>query len=82
MKKQILLPALVVLLAVGGAFASGRFTTVYFAGNDDTCQNPILPPDECTPGEDVPCIDPNSNLQYHYKIDANDTECRDLLKSE
>ncbi|MEJ5996590.1 DUF6520 family protein [Pedobacter sp. Du54] len=81
MKKQFILPVLAVVFAVSGAFASSKFTPIYFSGDDSTCQTPIPAP-ECTPGESVPCIDENSqgDLPYRYKTDVSDSGCHDLLR--
>lgn len=70
MKKQILLPAIAVLFAVGGAFASNRFTPGYYENSDVTCSEPIAKP--CDKGDGIPCLDQNSD-QYRYRADFTDT---------
>lgn len=79
MKRKLLLPALAIVLAVGGAYASNKFAPVYFEGGDNTCTIQVPDPG-CDPIGDQPCMDQSNNLQHYYKADENATQCELLTR--
>lgn len=77
MKKHFLLPAFAILLAAGGAFASGKFAVHYYDLNDSTCQTEI--PKTCTPGTGAFCQDDAKTGIYYYKA-SEVSPCTQLRK--
>jgi hypothetical protein len=78
MKRRFLLPALAVMFAAGGAYASAKFAPVYFL-NDDSCNEVNQVSQPCTIGSLIECNAPNGD-HYYYKTDETSTECEQLYK--
>ncbi len=66
MKKQILLPVLLAVIAVGSAFASISFAPGYYPVNDTTCSSTPSSTPQCTIGDDELCTD-GAEQPYYTK---------------
>lgn len=80
MKRKFLLPALVVVLGIGSAFASHRLTPAFYPGNDSDCsEQPIAQP--CTIGNNTVCTDDDNQSHYYVPdIEAEEPVCLQLKR--
>lgn len=78
MKRKLFLPALAIVLAVGGAFASSKLAPVYYASTDFTCSTPLMDQNHCAPGDDEICEE--NGQTFRYSDPANNVTCDQLLK--
>lgn len=72
MKKQLVLPAIIALFAVGSAFASIKMAPGYYGTNDSDCNGTISVTPQCTLGNDSDCT--NENLEPYYTKPDSDAE--------
>jgi hypothetical protein len=83
MKKQLLLPVLLAVFAVGSAFASIKFAPGYYSTSDSTCSGTAIPR-PCEAGDDSLCVDINDNPFYtkanSSAVTSPQNPCEELLK--
>lgn len=76
MKKKLFLPALAMLFAAGGAFASVNLADRFYGVNDYDCTGVTIT-QPCPVGSLFNCEDGNKD-QYHY-IPNDGTDCLPLM---
>lgn len=79
MKKQFLLSAFAVVLAVGGVFASSHIDDAFYPAGDSSCSEAQLTNPPCDPAVGVACEDENQ-IQYYYKINGTG-DCLPLTRA-
>jgi hypothetical protein len=82
MKKQLLMPFLIAVLAVGSAVASNRFAAGYYESGDITCTGTPSEEPFCTLGNDDVCRN-GEGQPYKYKVDPTDpgSPCLDVIRA-
>lgn len=71
MKKQILLPVLIAVFAIGSAFASNHFATGYYIAGDNDCDGTFSATPPCPLGTDAQCKNAQE-VPFYQKADPNE----------